>query len=577
MPRATVTFEYETVEKFGDDLIFKDGVKWVAVCLAATNPTFATDFVVRDKDGKLLKRVAGSPNVLIREATEGAVFAQPLEVDVYDDKTQVTGVTLKREFYIKFVPGKPILPPVTEPEPEPIPVPAPPEDVEPYRVIWNKPATNPGVNVREDHNVNSADIGDIPLGATIECDTARFFIGEYPDNPFGWLPITSGPFTGKWVAFYQFGAGGRYNIVAEYLVLAEDWTEPEPQSPTVQLAGAIQLEKRPDGYYRLTNVPPVGFNLRRAIHYSDPNWQDLTLDWMKDNGFGWVRTYVAREGVSLNDCIARTETFVNKAKARGIKVCLVITDSLRDSGHIIDGMIPFHKGPQGHVIYTWFTEKQYTGTYYQWVDAICTHFSKPEFETVLGMIDLGNEFALYPVSGGHIDITQGMTDAYIDCFAEAARIAYTRTGGRVPVTCGWINANHFKPAAKDGLQHARDAARIMKYIHLWGCHVYAEPTPDYHPVAKYRFEQDCINFDFIAAKETGKALGWPEFGCYESNWDRAKSIVNFMGRNPMVEIRWYWGVGPLPGIDAGDSDGHALVLGRDGPGEFWDCVNALKT
>lgn len=455
-----------------------------------------------------------------------------------------------------------------EPEPEP---PPPPPVIDDWKVVYAG-----GMNIRSAPKISSTNkVGSVP-GDWIFQNAG---IKATADG-FSWLQIYSGSYSGKdfagqWIAAEQ---------ISPNVVFCRPAIEvSEPSSPTVQLAGTMRLEKRPDGYTRLTNVPHFGFNLRSAIHYADPAHQDLTLDWMKDNGFLWVRTYVAKSGLSMQDCIARTETFLNKCKARGIKVCLVITDSLRDSSHIIDDMIPFHKGPKGHVIYTWFTEKQYTGTYYQWVDAISAKFGSHE---ALGMIDLGNEFALYPVDGQHIDITQKMTDAYIDCFAEAARIAYTRTAGRVPVTCGWINANHFKPAGKDALQHARDAARIMKYLQVWGVHLYAEPVeinPAYHPDAKLVFEQDCWNFDYPAAKEFGKALVWGEFGSYESNWERALSIRNAVTRNPMVEIKWYWGVCPLVQgqnkdivVNTGDCDGHALVRGRDGEGEFLDCVAAAK-
>lgn len=559
-------FDYDSVEDVPPFLIFiKDG-DWVAAIRKDQKVTATPLLTIRDagdddERGKLLLKRPITEHLNLRELKVGEL-ATPVKIEVYDSNKQQIGSDLifKHNFDFRFRDAKA----VTVPAPIPIPGPTPgpdPEDIVEYRVIWDK-GNPPGMNVRVDHDANSAKVGELPTGAIVECDESRFFIG---DN-LGWLPIVGPNFAGYWVAFYSFVPGDPFNIVDEFLIPAADYEEPEPlPTGTVQTTGALRLETGADGWTHVKGGDGSGFNMRyMATGRYNP---DKYLDFIAGHGFKWVRVYFSQEKHTLQQCIDKFRVVLDKAAARGLLICGVVTDSLGHSGMIIEEDRPWHTGGGiGHLNIDWIMSKQYEKDYFRFVEGFASTFKD---HPGLGMIELVNEAGIYGVSQIELHHAQ----AYTEWMAESARLAYTACDGKKLIAFGGINTLHSRPPMKPLADHARDLIKACTHIQVWGDHFYSEK--DYHPEALYRFEQDCVDYDYRFAKEYGKAIFGTEIGSWFTNQNRPLATEEVMKRN---RGKWcgafYWGL--ALDEDNGEADAHAMALYRDGQGEFDGMLEALK-
>lgn len=557
---ATLTFEYETIEETSTDRIYKIGTDWVLVAPKSILPTKPPRLIARDVDGNIINRhPIISQDVVLRER-DTQPLTETVEIGFYEEDADVPYSTmpLRGNFDLKFrdLPSLVEAPPEPEPEPDPSPD---PDDVIEYRVIWDK-GNPPGMNVRADHDVNAAKVGDLPTGAIVECDESRFWLGD----SLGWLPIVSGQFAGHWVAFYSFVPGDPFNIVDEYLIPAEDYVEPEPTG-TVQTTGALQLATSADGWTHVKGGDGNGFNMRyMATGRYNP---DEYLDFIAGHGLKWVRVYFSQEKHTLQQCIDKFRPVLDKAAARGLLICGVITDSLGHSGMIIEEDRPWHTGGGiGHLNIDWIMSKQYEKDYFRFVEGFAAAFKE---HPGLGMIELVNEAGIYGVS----PIELHHADAYTEWMAESARLAYTASDGKQLIAFGGINTLHSRPPMKPLADHARDLIKACKYIQVWGDHFYSEK--DYHPEALYRFEEDCHTYDYRFAKEYGKAIFGTEIGSWFTNQNRPLSTEEVMKRN---RGKWcgafYWGL--ALDEDNGEADAHSMALFRDGQSEFDGMLAALK-
>lgn len=557
MPRATVTFQYETVERFGDDLIFKDGPVWIAVCKASDNPTFATDFVIRDKTGKLLKRVGGSPNVIIREAPDGDVFDAPLEVEVYHDKTQVDPIALKQGFYIKFLAGKPVVPPVIEPEPEPEPPPAPdPDDIVEYRVIWDK-GDPPGMNVRADHDVNSTKVGDLLTGTIVECDESRFYLGD----GLGWLLIVSGEFTGNWVAFYSFEPGDPFAIIDEFLIRVEDYEEPPAPPPTTAVPSAV---RKVGGVLEVhgERTLHIGTSLDRdAIFPEDNQAKDAAGNYPvrqlfatnPDGYWGQPRFHGDKYIGKARDLFSFIRYFAVRRHEGGTRIQDIIDANKR----ILDKLDEFNTNvPQGLVCQTMYGWPTFGDAYY-------THAAFREYEqyhdgTHGGLLD-GRYMRERAWTGIYQDTTLAVIDAikehdafggvvltneyspweFDETTLNAIRDFYREMSIEIrklttaPISPGWINPRH--AFGKDHMAHY--LTELAAHLDICPLHVYQNNITD----ANQRWHAEEPE-DIALALQAGYVVSFEEYGQNVAldPLAQVQNVVSLYSRNKQVQWFSVW-------------------------------------
>lgn len=546
---VTLTFTCDRIEDTGTDYAYYLGNDWIVVAPKTVTPTEPPSLITRAVDGKrLFKRVINGQNVVLRERDTQSLTEQ---VDItFHERGEPAFASMPIRGNFSFIfDTLPSLIVETEPEPPP---PPPPPVVNEWRVAYSL-----GMNIRSTPEVTSTNLlGGVPGGWVF--DNAGVMA---TGSDFSWLQIHRGEYGGKdfagaWIAAKKISSGFVYCVPN---------IEEEPAPLTVQLAGPLRLETRADGWTYLKGGEGNGFNMRyMATGRYNP---DEYLDFIAGNGFKWVRVYFSQENHTLQQCIDKFGVILNKAQARGLLVCGVITDSLGHSGMIIEEDRPWHTGGGiGHLNIDWFMSKQYQVDYYRYIDGFARAFKS---HAGLGMIDLCNEPGIYGVSP--IEVIH--TNAYTQCFAEGARLAYAASDGVKPIGLGDINAQHSKPTNKPNLDHARDLLKAMPYVQVWDVHIYSEK--DYHPDELYRFEADCVNFDYVAAKETGKAIFGGEIGSWYTNNDRPRATRNVLERNKVQwSGGWYWGLALH--ADNGEADAHAMARYRDGQAEFDGMLAALK-
>ncbi|MBD3251441.1 hypothetical protein GF380_03225 [Candidatus Uhrbacteria bacterium] len=390
-----------------------------------------------------------------------------------------------------------------------------------YRVLAS------GLNVRSEPGGN--DIGDLFAG-----QEAVFYTDEQPDkNGWLWRQIAEfekvPSYEGAWCAERSSSSGG-----AVYLKLVEDIPTPDPD-PGPQPNSEVKFFSAQDSYGKYSLIDwdntgtarPIGVvNIRswfhwEAMQYTKPARRGEYLNLLKNIGVRAIRCYLPHKDVGIDDTIARAKSLLDQAQAAGMKLWVVLTDSIGEHLFHLKENEQWHSGPLGHLTNDYYAGKHYRQHYMPFVEKFLNALG--EHPALLLVEDANEPSSVYTTAG-----STGDPQAYFDFLKEfSAKVKSIAPG--LPVAMGCINLQHLWPGAS--LEKKIELLNALPNVDILTGHMYSEDVTD--RFAKWPKEDQCHS-DMLAARQANHPMVYMvgEYGASSFKFPDWRSFANqkFMER-----------------------------------------------